>query len=204
MTGTSSDGPSNARRGAVRAILQGPAQIASLPASIGRLSGQRGVPEASVLDGLSRMPNRQAFFRDLSRGTGGRNTLVLITLADARAFDGMRAALGHVLADNFVRAGAHRLAQIVGIGTPIYHVSTLAFAFRLPGSCAPSVPPLIKRVVAGFREPLELDGIPIETRLGIGLRVSGGPGASPAEDLRAPFPQPSRAMPASPAGPGTT
>lgn len=182
----SNDAAPGGRPGAVRAILQPPVHGATLPASIGRLSGQRnGVPEASVLDGLSRMPNRQAFFRDLSRGTAGRNTLVLVTLADARIFDGMRAALGHVLADNFVRAGAHRLARIVGTGTPIYHVSTLAFAFRLPGSCAPSAPPLIRRIVEGFREPLRLDGIPIETRLGIGLRVSGGPGASPAEDLRA-------------------
>ena len=42
---------------------------------------------------------------------------------------------------------------------------------------------MIDRILAGFRAPILVDDIPIDTRLGIGLKGSRGPGAG--EDLRA-------------------
>jgi EAL domain-containing protein (putative c-di-GMP-specific phosphodiesterase class I) len=44
---------------------------------------------------------------------------------------------------------------------------------------------MIERLVKGFRSPIAVADIPVDTRIGIGLKFSGGPGASPAEDLRA-------------------
>ena len=59
----------------------------------------------------------------------------------------------------------------------------LSFVFRLPGNAEPDRPAMIDRLVAGFREPILVDDVPIDTRLGIGMKGSRGPGAG--EDLRA-------------------
>ena len=44
---------------------------------------------------------------------------------------------------------------------------------------------MIDRIVAGFREPIHCDDVPIDTRIGIGLKALGRAGGSPGEDLRA-------------------
>jgi len=139
----------------------------------------------ACLDPVTRLPNRQQFHLDQSRGRIAPGTLVCLTLAEAKTFNQILRALGHSHADNFLRAGAERLVEILGKGTSVYHVSPLSFAFRLPGRCEPSAPPMIDRVVRGFRAPIAVADIPVDTRIGIGLKFSGGPGASPAEDLRA-------------------
>ena len=72
-----------------------------------------------------------------------------------------------------------------GVGTSIYHVDLLSFAFRLPGNAEPGSPAMIDRVVAAFREPVMCDDVPFDTRIGIGLRGIGRVGSSPGEDLRA-------------------
>ena len=94
-------------------------------------------------------------------------------------------ALGHARADAFIRAGAKRLTEVLGPGTSIYHVNLLSFAFRLPGHAEPGSPAMIDRIVAAFREPMMCDDVPIDTRIGIGLRGIGRVGSSPGEDLRA-------------------
>lgn len=135
-------------------------------------------------DSRTRLPNREAYIRQRMQSESVRATVVLVTLADAQSFDEISSTLGHDLADKFLRAGAERLLEIIGSGTGLYHVSTLAFAFRLPGCCEPSPPPLIARILDGFRAPLIVDGIPVAATLGIGLRAGGGRGGNPAEDLR--------------------
>ena len=93
--------------------------------------------------------------------------------------------LGHARSDAFIRAGAARLVDILGPGTAIYHVNMLSFAFRLPGHAEPDPPAMIARIVDGFREPILCDDVPIDTRIGIGLKAIGRAGGSPGEDLRA-------------------
>ena len=128
-----------------------------------------------------------------------------ITLADAQAFNEILRVLGHARSDAFIRAGAERLVEILGPGTAIYHVNLLSFAFRLPGHAEPDPPAMIDRIVDGFREPILCDDVPIDTRIGIGLKALGRAGGSPGEDLRAALVggagQPRRAHAA---GPGST
>ena len=144
-----------------------------------------GEDAPACLDPITRLPNRQQFHIDQSRGRVPPGTLVVVTLAESKTFNQILRALGHGHADNFLRAGAERLVEILGKSTLVYHVSPLSFAFRLPGRCEPSAPPTIDRVVKGFRVPILVADIPVDTRIGIGMKFSGGPGASPAEDLRA-------------------
>jgi EAL domain-containing protein (putative c-di-GMP-specific phosphodiesterase class I)/GGDEF domain-containing protein len=137
------------------------------------------------LDPITLLPNRRQFIEDALRWGKARATLVLVTLADGHAFNEILRVLGDARSDAFVRAGAARLVEILGPGTAIYHVNLLSFAFRLPGVVEPDAPALIDRLVAGFRTPLACDDVPIDTRIGIGLRTLGGPANGPAEDLRA-------------------
>ena len=135
------------------------------------------------IDAISLLPNRHQFNADQVYWTRENATLVLITLADAKAFNAILRALGHARAEAFIRAGAQRLHRILGRSTKLYNVSILSFVFRLPGNVAPCRHPIIDQIIQGFRTPLLVDDVPIEAEIGIGLKASRGPGA--AEDLRA-------------------
>ena len=139
--------------------------------------------EPARLDPITSLPNRRQFQADSADWGNARSTLVLITLADAQAFNEILRALGHARSDAFIRAGAARLIEILGPGTRIYHVNILSFAFRLPGHAEPDPPAMIARIAEGFRRPILCDDVPIDTRIGIGLKALGR--GSPGEDLRA-------------------
>jgi EAL domain-containing protein (putative c-di-GMP-specific phosphodiesterase class I)/GGDEF domain-containing protein len=142
-------------------------------------------PDPGRLDPITLMPNRRQFQADSLYWGNVRATLVLVTLAEPQVFNEILRVLGDTRSDEFVRAGAARLVDILGPGTAIYHVNTLGFAFRLPGVAEPDRPAMIDRVVSGFREPLLCGDVPIDVRIGIGLRSIGRAGGSPGEDLRA-------------------
>lgn len=152
-------------------------------------AGERGRPggypdlNAGRIDPISLLPNRHQFNADQIYWPRTRATMVLVTLADARGFNGILRALGHARSEAFIRAGAQRLHRVLGRGTKLYTVSILSFVFRFPGIAAPDRHPIIDQLLAAFREPLFVDDIPITTQIGIGLKASNGPGA--AEDLRA-------------------
>ncbi len=147
---------------------------------------KRLVPEAafvdlSRLDPITLLPNRPQFLADRAASGGAPGTLVLVTLADARAFNEILRALGHSRSDAFIRAGATRLGEILGPATRLYHVSILSFAFHVPGNSGPDNPEIIDRIVEGFGAPILCDDIPIDAFVGIGLRATT---AAPDEDLR--------------------
>lgn len=137
------------------------------------------------LDPTTLLPNRRQFQSDALVWSAPRSTLVLVTLADPQDFNEILRVLGHSRSEAFVRAGATRLKELLGPGTAIYHVSHLGFAFRVPGHAEPAPPPMVRRILAGFGEPLLCDDVPIDCRIGIGLKALGEPGGSPGEDLRA-------------------
>ena len=142
-------------------------------------------PEPSRLDPITLMPNRRQYVTDAAFWGSNRSTLVLVTLAEAQTFNEILRVLGHARSDAFIRSGAARLVEILGPGTAIYHVNLLSFAFRLPGSAEPDRPAMIDRLIDGFRAPLLCDDVPIDTRIGIGLKPIGRAGGNPGEDLRA-------------------
>ncbi len=142
-------------------------------------------PEPSRLDPITMMPNRRQYITDAAYWGNYRSTLVLVTLADAQAFNEILRVLGHARSDAFIRSGAARLVELLGPGTAIYHVNLLSFAFRLPGHAEPDRPAMIDRIIDGFRAPILCDDVPIDTRIGIGLKPIGRAGGSPGEDLRA-------------------
>jgi EAL domain-containing protein (putative c-di-GMP-specific phosphodiesterase class I)/GGDEF domain-containing protein len=142
-------------------------------------------PEPGRLDPITSLPNRRQYLADANYWGNARTTLVLLTLADAQTFNEILRVLGHARSDAFIKAGAQRLVDILGPGTAIYHVNLLSFAFRLPGHAEPDPPAMIDRVIGAFREPIMCEDVPIDTRIGIGLKSMGRAGGSPGEDLRA-------------------
>jgi EAL domain-containing protein (putative c-di-GMP-specific phosphodiesterase class I)/GGDEF domain-containing protein len=149
------------------------------------LQSEGGRPAPERLDPITRLPNRQQFHADTVNWGGAKATLVLVTLAEPRAFNAILRALGHARSEAFVRAGAARLIEILGPGTSIYHVGNLSFAFRLPGHPEPDKPAAVDRILKGFRRPITCEDVPIDTNVAVGLKAFGGRGFSPGEDLRA-------------------
>jgi EAL domain-containing protein (putative c-di-GMP-specific phosphodiesterase class I)/GGDEF domain-containing protein len=142
-------------------------------------------PEPARLDSNTLLPNRRQYGADAMLWGLHKATLVLVTLADAHTFNEILRVFGHERSEAFIRAGAERLRDVLGPGSAVYHVNLLSFAFRLPGRTEPDAPPMVDRIVAAFREPITCDDVPIDTRIGIGLKSLGIAGGSPAEDLRA-------------------
>ena len=139
----------------------------------GRLDPITLAAESPAVPGRRQLLGRRA--GDAGAGHAGR----------AQDFNEILRVLGHARSDAFITSGAERLVDILGPGTAIYHVNLLSFAFRLPGHAEPDSPAMIDRIVDGFREPIMCDDVPIDTRIGIGLKAMGRAGGSPGEDLRA-------------------
>lgn len=145
-----------------------------------RLTGEaHGLPWGRV-DPVTALPNRPQYLADAARREAD-GTLVLVTLAEAGAFNELLCALGHDRSHTFIRAGAARLAEILDAATPIYHVGPLSFAFVVPGHAGPERPALVERIREGFARPILCDDIPIDTAIGVGLRATSD---QPDEDLR--------------------
>jgi EAL domain-containing protein (putative c-di-GMP-specific phosphodiesterase class I) len=133
------------------------------------------------VDPVTTLPNRPQFLADAARRGAERGTLVLVTLAEAGAFNELLCALGHDHSHSFIRAGAARLAEILHPDTRIYHVGPLSFAFQVADHAGPERPAIIDRIHEGFCRPIFCDDVPIDTAIGIGLRAAT---SQPDEDLR--------------------
>ncbi len=139
-------------------------------------------------DHVTGIPNRLRFLSDFKRlrGRSGRGRmLVLVTLADARHYNEILRALGHAFSEDFVRAGLVRLRDMLPDQLPIYQVSVLSFAFVIGHDAAEGVPQLAREIAHGFAGDLEVNNIPIRTKVGVGLMSLDAATVDPAEVLRA-------------------
>ena len=138
-------------------------------------------PSASRLDPVTHLPIRQQFFADYTKPAEARPAqanLVMVTLAEAGHFNALLRALGHEYSEHFIRGGAERIRAMVPQSIQIYHVSVLSLAFIYPSEPMP----VIAALLDDWATPLLCAGIPIVTRLGIGMAECDDP--SPAITLR--------------------
>ena len=149
-------------------------------------------PEAAELigryDHVTRLPNRLEFldhFARLRGGPGKDRMLVLFSLTEAQHFGKIQRALGHAFAEDFVRAGAALLQQLLPADCAIYHVSVLSFAFAVDADGADAIPPIVVRIVEAFDEPVYVNDIPVKTHVGTGLLPLSPAITDAAEALRA-------------------
>lgn len=137
-------------------------------------SAERILSLLGRVDHVTLLPNRAQFIDDAGRlaaeSTGPAESIVmLLTLAEARHFNEILRAVGHAYSEDFVRAGAARLRSVLGGGTDIYHVSVLSFAFVVGNAAGDEAERLAATLARAFDEPLSVEGIPIDTKVGVGL-----------------------------------
>ena len=122
-------------------------------------------------DHVTRLPNRLQFIeRFATLGEHDQPTmLVLVTLAEARHYNEILRALGMAFAEDFVRAGAAMLADLLPAGADIFHVSVLSFVTAIPVDDLRQAPALATVIAGAFAGALEVNAIPIKTSVGVGL-----------------------------------
>lgn len=137
-------------------------------------SAERILALLGRVDHVTLLPNRAQFIDDVDRLTAESaapegSIVILVTLAEARHFNEILRAVGHAYSEDFVRAGASRLRSALAAGTDIYHVSVLSFVFVIDDAGGEEAERLAATLARAFDEPLSVEGIPIDTRVGVGL-----------------------------------
>lgn len=151
--------------------------------------GDRVADAIGRYDHVTRLPNRvqilECLDHELHVDTSmGPKTLVLITLADAQHFNQILRALGHGFSEAFIRAGSERITQCMPAGTRLFNVSVLSFAFVVPPDALTPPGELAETVSRQFADPVSVQHIPIQTRVGIGMIDLTSDAGEPAEALR--------------------
>jgi len=142
-------------------------------------------------DHVTRLPNRaqllEKLVADISDAPRAdrRLALVLVTLAEAQHFNQILRALGHDFSEDFIRAGARRVAAVLPAGTELYNVSVLSFAFVVDAGGDPAPHALAQTVADQFDTPVEVARIPVRSQAGVGLVDLDPATSDPAETLRA-------------------
>jgi EAL domain-containing protein (putative c-di-GMP-specific phosphodiesterase class I)/GGDEF domain-containing protein len=128
----------------------------------------------SLMDPITYLPNRTHFLESYAEGGPHGDVIMMITLADANHYNQVLRALGHDYAENFVRSGAARVRSLIDVDVPLFHTSALSFAAIIEGN--PEA--LATRIIDAMKAPIDCGGVPISTRVGIGLaRCKGQHGA---------------------------
>lgn len=143
-----------------------------LPLHFARMANAslEAIEKFGALDHVTGLPTRRALMRDFDAiVAGGSRTLVLVTLAEPLHYNKLVRALGHSYAEDFLRAGANRLASRLPEGTPFHHVGPLSFTFLLPDAFDGDAPPIVRDVIGAFRASIVCRDIPVDTRIGVGI-----------------------------------
>lgn len=153
------------------------------PATSRRPLSPEAAEELGRRDHVTLLPNRLQFTADFPTLQKTGAVLAMVTMADARHYNEILRALGHAFCDDFMRVARDRLIGLVG-GGAVYHVSVLSLAFVIEGVAAGEVPALVPAIKQHFDQPLDVQSVPIKTRIGLGLLPLAGM-ADTAEALRA-------------------
>jgi EAL domain-containing protein (putative c-di-GMP-specific phosphodiesterase class I) len=136
--------------------------------------GTRSTLPFSLMDPITYLPNRTHFLESYAEAGPHGDTMIMVTLADAAHYNQVLRALGHDYAENFVRSGAARVRNLIEADVPLFHTSLLSFAAILEGNQEA----LAARILTAMKAPIDCGGVPISTRVGIGLvRTKGMHGA---------------------------
>lgn len=121
-------------------------------------------PPLEQLDPVTLLPNRQQFKLDYFVQSGAQ--LVTLSLAEPKDFDQLLRAIGHEYSDEFLRAGAARLRDVLHHGVTVYHITSLSFAFVLPNG---AMPDLLQKISDRFSKPLTCGRIPVSADVALGI-----------------------------------
>lgn len=124
----------------------------------------------ALLDPITYLPNRQHFIENYATNGPDGQVLLMVTLADADHYNQILRAFGHEYAENFIRAGAARIRALVPADTLLHHTSLLSFAAILKGD----EEVVAEEIIEDLNTPLDCGGIPVATRVGVGIAFCKG------------------------------
>jgi EAL domain-containing protein (putative c-di-GMP-specific phosphodiesterase class I)/GGDEF domain-containing protein len=119
---------------------------------------------AARLDPITGLPNRKEFMASYRPMPGEQ--LVMLTLSSPKQFDELLRAIGHEHAEDFMRAGAVRLREVMDPTIEIYHVGILSFAFIMPFG---ALPEQLQKINSQFHQPLTCGRIPVTADIALGV-----------------------------------
>jgi EAL domain-containing protein (putative c-di-GMP-specific phosphodiesterase class I) len=118
-----------------------------------------------LVDAVTGLPNRQQLIRDYAGSVTADTTLMMFTLTEPSHFSSLLRALGHDYSEDFLRAGAARILAFAPPDLKLYHVSIMSFTLIYPGDPQS----FVSELISSWAPPIICGGLPILTRLGIGL-----------------------------------
>jgi diguanylate cyclase (GGDEF)-like protein len=132
-------------------------------------------------DALTLLPNRVLFHQRLSQAMAmvRRGGGCAILCLDLDRFKIINDTLGHPIGDGVLKVAADRLRSCVRDGDTVARLGGDEFAIIQRGVEGPAEPELLaQRIIAAFRDPIEVDGHQIMMGTSVGVSVAPGDGAS--------------------------
>ncbi|SFV17707.1 putative bifunctional diguanylate cyclase/phosphodiesterase [Pseudoduganella namucuonensis] len=151
--------------------------IAALRVRVRHEQAEATIARLAFYDSLTGLPNRTRLVEQLDAAMGdarrGRHALALLHLEVGR-FQEINKVLGYRAGDQLLQLLARRLqAQVRGHET-LARVGEAEFALLLPDGGADYARQTAQRLVAMMREPVELAGLLLDARVGIGIALYPG------------------------------
>jgi EAL domain-containing protein (putative c-di-GMP-specific phosphodiesterase class I)/GGDEF domain-containing protein len=138
-------------------------------------------------DPVTQLPHRNAFFEDLrAHMDGGADNawLTAIEVAPVERFNAFIRAMGHVYADELMRAVAARVQAWLAPNMRLYQVGVTRFAVLLTDTHAHINTDRLDDLVALLRRPFDCLGIPLTLQPGVGLLKVGANELRGGDSLR--------------------
>ena len=128
-------------------------------------------------DDLTTLPNRRAFYdrvtAALKNYSGGiEQPTCALLLLDLDHFKNVNDSLGHATGDNLLRQVAERLTLLLPDDDIVARLGGDEFAVLLPNAGVEEALQTSAALVAALEQPVELDGLHVQTGASIGIAVS--------------------------------
>ena len=136
----------------------------------------------ALYDPLTGLANRLLLHDRLLSALGGKGDAtapVALLMMDLNQFKEVNDALGHHHGDRLLVQLAQRLSELAGPDDTPARLGGDEFALVLPNATAAIALETAGRIARAFAEPVEIDGIPLQTNVSVGIACSPDHGAEP-------------------------
>jgi len=125
-----------------------------------------------VYDAVSGMKNRRACHKEIEQIMASSNDKTAYCLIDIVNMKSINMLRGQALGDELLKVFAEKLVHIVGDKDKVFSNSGSEFLFLLPKvTTLEAVDRVIKTILEGYRDPLEIRETKIDIKLNIGISV---------------------------------
>jgi len=135
---------------------------------------ERQIRNEALLDSLTGLPNRTLFHesvrRAISEAQPGGDELAVFVM-DLDRFKAVNDALGHQCGDRLLQEVGRRLQEALREGDSISRFGSDEFAVLVPKARRPQVLEVVRRVRAAIERSVDLDGLPVNLSVSIGISV---------------------------------